>query len=81
MADLSPDPADLTPDEAREAWALFREHRCEHCGAAHSRACPRVRRLQFHENGRIASVEFWPDGKWPDIGLQWPEDLPPDPDA
>jgi hypothetical protein len=71
----------LTPDEAREAWAVYRAARCEHCGAVHARACPRVRRFAFHENGRIAAVEFWPDGKWPAGSLQWPEDLPDDPDA
>lgn len=71
----------FTEDEARDLWAAFRELRCEHCGGAHARTCPRVRLMTFHENGRIASVQFWADGKWPPDHVQWPEDLPADPDA
>jgi hypothetical protein len=72
---------DFTDDEARDLWAAFREHQCEHCGGAHARACPRVRALAFHENGRIAQVTFWADGSWTSDHVQWPEDLPGDPDA
>lgn len=75
------DDREFTGDEARDMWAAFRASRCEHCGGAHPRACPRVRQLSFHENGRIARVSFWPAGSWPDDYVQWPEDLPDDPDA
>ncbi len=34
---------------------------CAHCGGYHSRACPRVKRIEWHPNGLISSVEFWPD--------------------
>jgi hypothetical protein len=78
---MAADPENFTVDEARDMWVAFRVSRCEHCGGAHARACPRVRRLQFHENGRIAAVDFWPDGKWPSDHVQWPEGLPDDPDA
>jgi len=33
---------------------------CMHCGGYHARACPRVKRLEFHPNGTPAVVEFWP---------------------
>lgn len=71
---------DFTDGEARDMWAIFNGRRCDHCGGAHSRACPRVRRIEFHQNGTVLSVEFWPSGKWPEDGVIWPENLPPDPD-
>jgi hypothetical protein len=71
----------FTEQEARDMWAQFRENRCQHCGGAHARACPRVRRLVFHASGQLAEVVFWPTGKWSPDHVQWPEDLPDDPDA
>lgn len=73
--------ADITPDEARSMWASFRASCCDHCGGVHARACPRVRRISWHDNGRIGVVEFWADGSWPDDHVQWPETMPPDPDS
>lgn len=81
MSELATTGPDFTADEAAEAWVQYRAQRCTHCGGAHTRACPRVRRLEFHPNGQLAAVEFWPDGKWPTDGLLWPEDLPPEPGA
>jgi hypothetical protein len=34
--------------------------KCSHCGGYHVRACPRVRKIEWHPNNMIASVEFWP---------------------
>lgn len=48
---------------------------CTHCGGRHTRACPRVKRMSFHPNGSLASVEFWPGSKWDDSGVIWPEQL------
>jgi hypothetical protein len=70
---------ELTGEEIAEAWDLFRERRCEHCGGVHARACPRVQRLEFHTNGNLAAVTFWAPGRWPEDGIQWPEDLPAEP--
>lgn len=81
MSELATTGPEFTADEASEAWATYRKQRCTHCGAIHVRACPRVRRFEFHPNGQLAAVEFWPDGKWPVDGLLWPEDLPPEPGA
>lgn len=36
---------------------------CVHCGGFHVRACPRVRRIEWHPNGVMAAVEFWPDDR------------------
>ena len=73
------EPAGFTDDEAREIWRLFRDRQCDHCGGGHARACPRIKRLEFHPNTALAAVEFWPDGKWPIEHVSWPEDLPPEP--
>jgi hypothetical protein len=70
---------DLTPEEAAEMWRQHKKRACSHCGGSHVRACPRVRRLEFHENGRLRSVSFWPRGEWSDEGILWPEDIPGDP--
>jgi len=33
---------------------------CGHCGNYHSgRTCPRVKRITYHQNGTIASVEYF----------------------
>ena len=71
----------MTDEEARQAWADFGAHTCTHCGGSHARACPRVRKFEFHQNGNIASVEFWPPSRWPDDHILWPEQLPPNPDV
>ena len=34
--------------------------KCIHCGGYHVRACPRVKKIEFHPNNTIAAVEFWP---------------------
>lgn len=79
MADLT-DPsqlADLTDPEVEEAWEAYLSRRCQHCGGAHARACPRVRSLTWHPNGTLAGVEFWPADRWPQADIMWPEQLPP----
>lgn len=82
LRDVPAEPADPVPqgDEAAAVHEAFRQRRCQHCGGAHARACPRVRRLRFHPDSRLAAVEFWPAGSWSDEGIMWPEDLPPHPD-
>jgi hypothetical protein len=70
---------EFTDDEILEIWRIFEASRCDHCGGGHARACPKVRRFEFHQNGNLAVVEFWPAGKWPDDAVQWPESLPPKP--
>jgi hypothetical protein len=67
---------ELSPDEITELWRTFRENLCIHCGGAHARACPRVKRLEFHTNGNLSVAEFWQPGTWPEDQVQWPEELP-----
>ncbi|MFF4403596.1 hypothetical protein [Streptomyces sp. NPDC001404] len=77
---MSSDPDEgqpLSPEQAADIRARFdRGDGCRHCGGIHVRSCPRVRRLAFHPNGTLAEVEFWPDGRWSDASVIWPEELP-----
>lgn len=58
----------LPPDRA-----AFESNRCIHCGGAHLRACPRVRRMRFHVSGELHTIEFWPE--YDDSNIIWPEDV------
>lgn len=66
------DDATLTAELAAK---LLQIPQCQHCGGRHARACPRVKRMSFHPNSALAEVEFWPEGKWTDADIIWPEDL------
>ena len=65
----------LTEDEIKDLEES--DAKCSHCGGYHVRACPRVRKIEFHQNGLIASVEFWPYGEvdWSHVAF---EDQGPD---
>lgn len=52
--------------------------RCGHCGGVHVRACPRVKRMAWHPNGQLSDVEFWPDNRWSDEHIIWPEQVTDD---
>ena len=41
-------------------------------GVQHEAACPRVKRLEFHPNTNLVSVEFW--RRWDESGVVFPED-------
>lgn len=49
-------PRAMTDAEVEE---LGDEQTCMHCGGFHSRACPRVRSVEWHPNGNLAKVEYW----------------------
>jgi hypothetical protein len=66
---------DDTQLTAELAAALRKVPACSHCGGRHTRACPRVKRMEFHPNGALASVEFWREGQWSDTEIIWQEDL------
>ncbi len=84
--DSTPEPEPVTPGAevatltADDIARINATPACRHCGGRHARACPRVRRLAFHSNGQLAEVEFWPDGRWSDDYVIWPEQVP-DPDG
>lgn len=71
-----PGPQDLTDDEKAALRARFSSgEACKHCGGLHARACPRVRRMLFHADGKLAEVDFWADGQWSDAYVIWPEQV------
>jgi hypothetical protein len=54
------------------------DSRCVHCGGYHARACPRVKRLEFHQNGQPAAVEFWPPDVVSWVGVVFDDQGDPD---
>jgi hypothetical protein len=62
---------ELTPELVAE---IQKGESCQHCKGRHARACPRVKRLDFHPNGALKRVDFWAEGKWSDEHIIWPED-------
>lgn len=73
------EPTTLTPELA--ARIVKDAKPCMHCGGHHARACPRVKRLSWHPGGALAEVEFWPDGRWSDEHVLWPEQIPDSSDS
>ena len=67
------------PDDTNEGVGLTRSEfetmQCMHCGGAHLRACPRVKRLVFGPGSNIQEVEFWEDGSWDTTSIIWPEEI------
>lgn len=35
--------------------------KCEHCGLVHETTCPRIKAIEYHENGIVKRVEFVTD--------------------
>jgi hypothetical protein len=66
---------DETALTREDALAIKSTEACAHCRGYHARACPRVKRMKWHPDGKIAEVEFWADGEWSDAAIVWPEDL------
>jgi transcriptional regulator with XRE-family HTH domain len=71
-------PPPLDPPLTDEARARLNEYFtsgevCAHCRGVHVRACPRVKRMSYHDNQTLAEVEFWPDGKWPTENVIFPD--------
>jgi len=68
----------LTDEEMQE---LTDEPACMHCGGIHARACPRVKRLFWHPNGRIARADYWPHNKINWEGVIWEDQRTPPPET
>ena len=66
---------EITIEEPPLTREEFESMQCMHCGGAHLRACPRVKRLVFNNSNNIQEVEFWADGAWSQDSIIWPEEL------
>ena len=53
----------------------FEKQKCQHCHGVHTRACPRVAEIEYHPDGRVARVVYWPHGSWPEDEVLWLEDV------
>lgn len=31
---------------------------CEHCGMIHQQTCPRIKAIEYHDNGNVKRIEF-----------------------
>lgn len=63
---MTPENDEMPAEERERAKAYFQAGEvCAHCRGVHNRACPRVKRMKYHENSTLAEVEFWADGQWP----------------
>jgi hypothetical protein len=66
----------LSPEERAVAREQWRKARCTWCGGLHLRACPKVKRMTFTNDGKnVVEVEYWPDSHWSDSNVVWPEDM------
>jgi hypothetical protein len=66
----------LTKEEQAVARQQWRSGKCTWCGGLHLRACPRVRKFEFGNDGKtVTSVEFWQANQWRDTDVLWPEDM------
>lgn len=70
------DPNEMTKEEQAEARKQWRTSKCTWCGGLHLRACPRVKKFEFGNDGKtVTSVEFWQSMWWPDKDVVWPEEM------
>lgn len=53
----------------------FEQQKCQHCLGLHTRACPRVAEIEYHEGGSVKRVVYWPHGAWPEELVLWLEDV------
>lgn len=60
------------PAEARTRFSMLA---CQHCGGVHARNCPAVKVVEYHPDGKVKRVEFWPAGEWPEDEVLWLADV------
>jgi hypothetical protein len=74
---LSQDEA-LTSEHKADARLIFEGRvdgrtACHYCAGIHAHVagllmelqpCPRIKRIERHNNGTLAAVEYWPLGEW-----------------
>lgn len=63
------------PGVEGEWTTAFAEQQCEHCKGLHTTKCPAIRRIAYHENGRVAEVEYFASGMWPAGDVLWWDDI------
>jgi hypothetical protein len=61
------------PGVAGMRTTVFDKQRCPHCLGLHSRKCPAVEEIEYHGDGRVQRVKYWPE--WDESAVLWREDL------
>jgi transcriptional regulator with XRE-family HTH domain len=60
-----PEDARLGPEQRAVVLEYFeKDEVCPNCHGIHTRACPRVRSVEYHDGGQLKRVEYWPEGQW-----------------
>lgn len=53
----------------------FEMRRCDHCRGLHVRKCPAVAEIEYHPDGKVKRVVYFPHGTWPADEVLWLEDV------
>lgn len=53
----------------------FEQQKCQHCGGLHVRNCPRVKEVEYHADGSVKRVSYWPHGEWPEDQVLFLDDV------
>ena len=60
-----PDDLRLAEEERAKVMEYFdKDEVCPNCRGIHTRACPRVRSVEYHDGGALKRVEYWAEGEW-----------------
>ncbi|MBT8161005.1 MULTISPECIES: hypothetical protein [Arthrobacter] len=76
----------LTPEQAKALLkeedngymgtkTIFDKSKCQHCGGLHARKCPAVAEIEYHPDGKVSRVVYFPHGSWPADEVLWLEDV------
>lgn len=79
----------LTGEERDAAKLIFEgkvegKTACHYCAGIHAtvanlaasrQPCPRIRRIEWHADGTVLNVEFWPPNEWADENTIFPHDV------
>lgn len=78
---------ELTTEQKEVARAIFmgesERSACHFCAGIHAavaglppsrQPCPRIRKAEWHPDGTVLNVEFWPPGDW-EADVIFPDDV------
>lgn len=51
-------------DKTRVMEYFEKDEVCPNCRGIHTRACPRVKSVEYHDGGALKRVEYWAEGEW-----------------
>lgn len=55
--------------------SMFEKKKCQHCGGLHVRKCPAVAEIEYHPDGKVQRVVYFPHGGWPADEVLWLEEV------